>query len=160
MSNATRRARFHSLEVAKVRRLTEESIEVTFAVPDHLRSAYQYAAGQYLALRTELAGQPVRRSYSICRPPRDGRISVAIKRDFGGVFSTWANDSLCAGDRIEVMTPQGAFTSNLTDLEGRHVVGLAAGSGRPPRITIAHGVRSDSTRDRLARLSRRPSHRP
>src|SRR5699024_5929477 len=116
MSHATRRATFHSLEVAKVRRLTEESIEVTFAVPDHLRSAYQYVAGQYLALRTEVAGRPVRRSYSICRPPRDGRISVAIKRDFGGVFSTWANDSLCAGDRIEVMTPQGAFTS---DLAGR-----------------------------------------
>ena len=146
---ASRRATFHSLEVAEVRRLTEESIEVTFAVPDHLRSAYQYLAGQYLALRTELEGQPVRRSYSICRPPRDGRISVAIKRDFGGVFSTWANDSLSAGDRIDVMTPQGAFTSNLAELEGRHVVGLAAGSGITPIITIAHQVLSNSTSARF-----------
>lgn len=145
---ATRRATFHSLRVAQLRRLTAASVEVTFEVPPHLAADYRYFAGQHLALRTTIAGEDLRRSYSICRPPADGRISVAVKRDHGGVFSTWVNDELRVGDTLQVMTPQGAFTSNLDELAGRHVAGIAAGSGITPIITIAHHVleSSDSSR--------------
>ena len=34
--------------------------------------------------------------------PRPGEIRVAIKKDIGGVFSTWANEQLKAGDRLDV----------------------------------------------------------
>lgn len=139
-ARSKRRATFHSLTVERVRPLTDDSIEVTFLVPESLREKYHYAAGQYLGLRTTLAGEEIRRSYSICRPPHDGRISVAIKRDLGGRFSNWANDHLQAGAEIDVMTPQGAFTSNLAELDGKHVVGVAAGSGITPVIAIAHTV--------------------
>lgn len=145
---AKKRATFHELRVAEVRPLTESSVEVTFEVPEHLSADYRYLAGQHLALRTTIDGEDVRRSYSICRPPADGRISVAVKRDFGGVFSSWVNDELRAGDSLQVMTPQGAFTSNLDELAGRHVVGIAAGSGITPIITMAHRVleQSDTSR--------------
>lgn len=145
---AKKRATFHDLRVARVRPLTAASVEVTFEVPGHLADDYRYLAGQHLALRTTIDGDDLRRSYSICRPPADGRISVAVKRDHGGVFSTWVNDELRAGDSLQVMTPQGAFTSNLDELAGRHVVGIAAGSGITPVITIAHHVLegSDSSR--------------
>lgn len=145
---AKKRATFHDLRVARVRPLTAASVEVTFEVPEHLADDYRYLAGQHLALRTTIDGDDLRRSYSICRPPADGRISVAVKRDHGGVFSTWVNDELRAGDSLQVMTPQGAFTSNLDELAGRHVVGIAAGSGITPVITIAHHVLegSDSSR--------------
>lgn len=146
---AKKRVTFNSLQVADVRPLTESSVEVTFAVPPELAHHYDYSAGQYLALRAEIDGEEVRRSYSICRPPGDGRISVAIKRDLGGLFSNWANDTLKPGESIDVMTPQGTFTSNLNELEGKQVVGIAAGSGITPVITMAHRVLEQSSTARF-----------
>ena len=135
-----RRARFHSLEVAEVRRLTADAVEVTFAVPDELADDYAYLPGQYGALRTDFDGHELRRSYSICRPPERGSISVAIKRDLGGRFSTWATSELAPGDVLDVMSPQGTFTSTLDALDGKHVVGIAAGSGITPLMALAHTV--------------------
>lgn len=146
--SAKKRATFNELRVADVHTLTDTSVEVTFEVPAELAELYDYSAGQYLALRAMIEGEEVRRSYSICRPPLDGRISVAIKRDIGGLFSNWANDTLKPGQLIDVMTPQGTFTSNLASLEGKQVVGIAAGSGITPVITMAHRVleQSDTAR--------------
>lgn len=139
-----RRARFHALEVAAVRPLTSESVEVTFTVPDDLVDEYDYLPGQYVALRVELDGHERRRSYSICRPPTRGSISVGIKRDLGGLFSSWANSELQAGDTIDVMSPQGTFTSTLDSLDGKHIVGIAAGSGITPLMSLAHTVLAQS----------------
>ena len=112
------RARFHTLAVAEVRPLTAASVEVTFAVPDDLHGEYDYLPGQHVALRATVGGKELRRSYSICRPPSPGRISVAIKRDLGGAFSTWATSELRTGDRIEQL-PQNAFVIAITQFAKR-----------------------------------------
>ena len=151
-----RRATFNELEVAEVRRLTADSVEVAFAIPEELQDDYDYVPGQYVALRAQIDGQEVRRSYSICTDPTPGEIRVAIKKDLGGLFSTWANEQLQAGDRLEVMNPQGAFTSkvNVTSMndaeklaerevagkENVHLVAFAAGSGITPIMSIAKAV--------------------
>jgi ring-1,2-phenylacetyl-CoA epoxidase subunit PaaE len=151
-----RRATFHELEVAEVRRLTADAVEVTFAVPEDLADDYDYAPGQYVALRKELPDaegnlHEVRRSYSICAEPRRGEVKVAIKRDLGGLFSTWANENLTAGDTIDVMSPAGAFISKhkmtglndpeSIDTDTEHTfVAVAAGSGITPVIAIARTV--------------------
>jgi ring-1,2-phenylacetyl-CoA epoxidase subunit PaaE len=147
------RARFHTLTVSNVRRLTDDAIEVSFAVPGDLADEYAYLPGQYVALRVQLNGEELRRSYSLCRPPeplRNGTtsLSVAVKRDEGGVFSTWAQTQLTPGFEIDVMSPQGTFTSGLSELEGAHVVGVAAGSGITPMMALARNLltASDSTR--------------
>ncbi|WP_237203048.1 1,2-phenylacetyl-CoA epoxidase subunit PaaE [Rothia endophytica] len=152
---ARRRASFNTLTVSQVRPLTKDSVEVTFEVPEHLVEDYNYAPGQYVALRATIDGQEVRRSYSICAEPVPGEIRVAIKRDFGGLFSNWANDTLTAGYQIDVMNPQGAFVSkgNITSLNepqkiaedakaagGEHMVAFAAGSGITPIMAIARTV--------------------
>ena len=162
-----RRASFHTLTVDEVRRLTDDAIEVTFGVPAELAGQFDYLPGQYVALRTTLPdadGQPheIRRSYSICAEPRsfaDGssEIRVAIKKDLGGLFSTWANAELRAGDVLDVMSPMGAFVSK-HGRDGKSVeqnvmnsmnhpeelagepgsfVAIAAGSGITPVIAIA-----------------------
>ncbi|GIU54604.1 phenylacetic acid degradation protein [Arthrobacter sp. NicSoilC12] len=162
-----RRASFHTLTVDEVRRLTDDAIEVTFGVPAELAGQFDYLPGQYVALRTTLPdadGQPheIRRSYSICAEPRsfaDGssEIRVAIKKDLGGLFSTWANAELKAGDVLDVMSPMGAFVSK-HGRDGKSVeqnvmnsmnhpeelagepgsfVAIAAGSGITPVIAIA-----------------------
>ena len=56
------------------------------------------------------------------------------------MFSTWANTELKAGDTLDVMSPQGTFTSTLDALDGKHVVGIAAGSGITPLMALAHTV--------------------
>ncbi len=151
-----KRARFHTLTVSDIRPLTNASVEVTFAVPERLHGAYDYAPGQHVALRATIDGHELRRSYSICRPPTPGSISVAIKRDLGGSFSTWANEELQVGDRIDVMSPQGTFTTDLDDLDGKHIVGIAAGSGITPLMALAHTVlaRSETSRFTLVYTNR------
>ena len=148
-----RRATFHALEVAEVRPLTEDAIEVAFAVPPELEDAYSYAPGQYVALRTTLEGDQLRRSYSICQAPRPamrekgqpGVLKVAIKRELGGVFSTWAVAELAPGMTLDVMSPEGKFTPHVVadrpDRPARYV-GVAAGSGITPMMAvIAHTLR-------------------
>ena len=152
---AKKKATFNTLTVSEVRALTEDSVEVSFAIPPELQDDYDYIPGQYVALRATIDGQEVRRSYSICDVPRDGILRVAIKRDRGGVFSTWANDTLKPGDTMDVMNPQGAFTSKthltglnnpeavreeLEKLENPHLVAIAAGSGITPIMAIAQTV--------------------
>ncbi|PAT14872.1 phenylacetic acid degradation protein [Corynebacterium sp. NML 120412] len=154
-TSARKKAKFNSLEVAEVRQLTDEAVEVSFSVPEDLRNDYNYAPGQYVALRATINGEELRRSYSLCSAPTDGTLSVGIKKDFGGKFSTWANEQLKAGDRIDVMNPQGAFTSKirmtglndpaaveheLRQIERPRVVAIAAGSGITPIMAIATAV--------------------
>nr|WP_314843015.1 1,2-phenylacetyl-CoA epoxidase subunit PaaE [uncultured Microbacterium sp.] len=166
-SAAKRRARFHTLSVEGVRPLTDDSVEVTFTVPAELADDYDHLPGQYVALRTTLEGEEVRRSYSLCRAPEHRtdeqiaagvptRLSVAVKRDEGGVFSTWAQTGLHPGFEIDVMSPQGTFTSGLENLDQRHVVGIAAGSGITPLMALAHTVltRSDTSRFTLLYTNR------
>lgn len=156
------RARFHTLRVADVRPLTDDAVEVTFAVPADLAEAYDFLPGQHVALRARIDGREVRRSYSLCRPPaRDpgtgaGIVSVAIKRDLGGRFSTWAQTELRPGDEIDVLSPRGGFTSTLAGLDGAHVAGIAAGSGITPLMALAATVlaRSESSRVTLVYTNR------
>nr|WP_274637502.1 1,2-phenylacetyl-CoA epoxidase subunit PaaE [Microbacterium bovistercoris] len=143
------RGRFHTLKVAEVRPLTDDAVEVTFAVPDELHDDYGYLAGQHVALRLHLDGQELRRSYSLCRPPEAGALSVAIKRDLGGRFSTWAQTELHPGDELDVMSPQGTFITRLEDLDGRHLVGIAAGSGITPLMALATAVLERSVTSRF-----------
>ncbi|SDS34019.1 1,2-phenylacetyl-CoA epoxidase subunit PaaE [Microterricola viridarii] len=131
-----RRAVFHRLPVSRVRRLTADAIEVSFTVPGELREQYSYAPGQHVALRAEVEGEDVRRSYSICQAPVSGELRVAIKRDLGGLFSSWAVDNLAAGMELEVMSPEGRFTSQLDGNAAVHITAIAAGSGITPVLAL------------------------
>lgn len=131
-----RRARFHTLEVAAVRTLTAAAVEVTLTVPDELRDEFGYRPGQYVAVRATLAGEQVRRSYSICQAPTPGRLKVAIKRDLGGVFSSWAVEHLAPGMRLDVMSPEGSFVSRVERVAHGHYVAVAAGSGITPVLAL------------------------
>ena len=136
-----RRARFHPLTVAAVRPLTDKAIEVTFAVPQELSGDFDYVSGQYVALRADLDGTEVRRSYSLCASPVPGEIKIAIKRDLGGLFSNWANDNLKPGTVIDVMSPTGAFISKhkMTALNDPEQISRDAGAGLARYVAFAAG---------------------
>ncbi|WP_338698458.1 1,2-phenylacetyl-CoA epoxidase subunit PaaE [Streptomyces sp. Q6] len=135
---AAARARFHRLRVAAVDRLTDDSVALTFTVPQELREAYRHAPGQHLALRRTVDGTEIRRTYSICsaapadEAPRTLRVGVRLVED--GAFSTYAHKEIAVGDELEVMTPAGRFT---LDPAPGHYAAVVGGSGITPVLSIA-----------------------
>jgi ring-1,2-phenylacetyl-CoA epoxidase subunit PaaE len=127
---------FVPLEVAEVRRETPEAISVAFAIPEHLGEAFRFKPGQHLTLRVTLGGEELRRTYSICSGPGESNLRIAIKRIADGRVSNWANDTLKAGDSIEVMPPLGRFVLPESDGGARHIVAFAAGAGITPIIAM------------------------
>jgi len=129
-------SKFHPLKLAAVERETRDAIALTFDVPPALAPQFRFDAGQHLTVRAKIDGQDVRRSYSICSPVQEGKLRIAVKRSPGGVFSTWANDSLAAGGSLDVTPPMGHFGVAPDPARARHYVGFAAGSGITPLVSI------------------------
>jgi ring-1,2-phenylacetyl-CoA epoxidase subunit PaaE len=129
-------SKFYPLTVAKVKHETRDAIAVTFDLPPELEDAFAYQQGQHLTLRAMIAGEDVRRSYSICSAVQDNRLRVAIKRVNGGLFSTWANECIRPGVTIDVMPPEGRFNLPLEPDSRRHYLAFAAGSGITPILSI------------------------
>lgn len=134
------RPTFHDLRVLDITRETADCVSVAFEVPESLSEAYRFIPGQYLTLETEINGEAVRRSYSLCSSPFDGELRVAIKQVEKGRFSTWANESLTVGSSMRVMTPQGNFNAPIKAEAQHNYVGFAAGSGITPIFSILKSV--------------------
>jgi ring-1,2-phenylacetyl-CoA epoxidase subunit PaaE len=142
------KSRFHNLTVAEVRRETPDSVSILFAVPDELKDAFAFKAGQYLTLRTIIDGEDIRRSYSVCAGETDGELRVGIKKAPGGAFSAFANEILKAGDTIDVAPARGRFTQPV-ESTGQHTLGIAAGSGITPVLSIARTVLASNVNARF-----------
>lgn len=127
---------FHKLKVASVERNTRDAVVVTFDLPADLAPEFAFRSGQYLTLRTELEGEEVRRSYSICSAPDEGRLRVAIKKIDEGTFSTWANHELQPGQMLDVMPPAGNFTVDFDPGQSRHYAAFVVGSGITPVLSL------------------------
>ena len=127
---------FHQLRVTEVTTLTDESVSVTFEVPEHLTETFSYLPGQHVTVRQMIDGDDVRRSYSICAPANTGKLRVGIKRLPGGAFSSYATGELQAGDTLDVMPPVGDFTIDLDPATTRKAVAIVAGSGITPALSL------------------------
>ncbi|USX26340.1 phenylacetate-CoA oxygenase/reductase subunit PaaK [Oxalobacteraceae bacterium OTU3CINTB1] len=129
-------SKFHPLTVSQVRNETRDTIAVTFAVPPELRDSFRFQQGQHLTLRAIIGDEDVRRSYSICSAVHEGALRVAIKRTQGGLFSSWANESIKPGSTLDVMPPMGHFNVPLDAANHKHYLAFAAGSGITPILSI------------------------
>src|SRR3989338_8862014 len=132
--------KFHDLTVIDVRPETDDTISVAFAIPEELSADYSYKAGQYLTLRAMVNNEDIRRSYSICTAPNENEWRVAIKRIENGAFSSWAKESLKAGDRMQVMTPTGHFAFTPDPTVSQSYLLVAAGSGITPILSIVKTI--------------------
>jgi ring-1,2-phenylacetyl-CoA epoxidase subunit PaaE len=127
------RTEFHTLQVAAVEPLTDDSAAVTFTVPAELGEVFAFAPGQSLTVKRG----DERRSYSICAPA--GRAPrIGVREVAGGAVSGWLVHEIRPGDAIEVQAPSGSFTPELA-VPGHHVL-IAAGSGVTPMLSIAASV--------------------
>jgi ring-1,2-phenylacetyl-CoA epoxidase subunit PaaE len=127
---------FHSLRIAEVRKETSDCVSVAFDVPEELKTVFRFTQGQSLTVRKFINNEEVRRTYSICSSPLENEWRVAIKRVDGGVFSTYANDTLQKGEELEVMPPVGKFFTPLNANQKRNYLAIAAGSGITPVLSL------------------------
>lgn len=135
-----------------VQQETHESVSLVLDIPDHLKPGFAYQPGQHLTLRAMIGGNDVRRSYSLCSSPLENEWRVAIKKVAGGVFSTWANETLRPGDLIDVMPPMGHFSVDTAPTNRKHYVGIAAGSGITPVLSILKTVLASEPGSRFTLL--------
>ncbi|MFD0355354.1 2Fe-2S iron-sulfur cluster-binding protein [Streptomyces sp. NPDC127110] len=138
----------HALTVVEVRRETSDAVSVAFRVPDELAPEFRFRPGQHVTLHAVLDGTEVRRPYSICSGITDGELRVAVKAQPDGLVSGWVNTTLRAGDLVKVGVPSGRFAIDLNPLRGRHVLGIAAGSGITPILSIVKSVLAVEPRSR------------
>lgn len=127
---------FHTLKVKSIEKTTSDCAVVEFDVPEDLKSTFQFKQGQYLTLKSEINGEDVRRSYSLCSAPSDQAWKVAIKQIPEGRFSTFANQVLKVGDTLEVLPPTGKFYVDVNPEQQKNYLAFAAGSGITPILSI------------------------
>lgn len=134
---------FYPLTVSQVENLTTQSVAISFEIPAHLQSDFTFQAGQYITIKHKIHGKEVRRAYSISSAPAvsgpQASITVGIKEVAGGAFSPYANRYIQKGDVLEIMPPQGRFLYAPTSAPV-HILGVAAGSGITPILSIAKSV--------------------
>jgi len=129
-------ARFHDLTVTDIHKTIRDAVVVTLKPQDGDEAAFDFIQGQYLTFRHDFDGEELRRSYSICAGKDDGILQVGIKRVDGGAFSTWANEELKVGDRVQAMAPMGTFHTAIDAGAERNYLGFAGGSGITPVLSI------------------------
>ena len=127
-----------SLTVSNLKQETLNSVVVSFEVPSSLKNQYAFKAGQYLTLSSNINGEKVKRSYSICSSPQSQNLQVGVKAIENGVFSNYVNDALREGDSIEVSVPEGRFV--LENNTQANYCAFVAGSGITPLMSIISDV--------------------
>lgn len=127
---------FHPLRIHKITRETPDCVVIEFDIPVNLVPEFRYKEGQNVTLKTQLGGEDIRRSYSICSAPGEGKLSVAVKKVEGGLFSSFANAALKPGNVLEVLPPTGNFFSKDVAPGPQNYLAIAAGSGITPVISI------------------------
>lgn len=127
---------FFSIKIANIYKETEDTSVVTFGIPTDLHKAFKFRQGQHLTLKAIINGEDVRRSYSLCSSPNENEWQVAVKLIPGGIFSTYINEEVKAGDQMEVMAPSGTFGVEVKPKEAKNYLFFAAGSGVTPVLSM------------------------
>lgn len=124
---------FHTLSVSQKKAQTAQAVTLTLHVPEALRAQFAIIPGQHVKLKTRIGGEEVERFYSVCAYG-DDFVQVGIKRVQEGVFSSFACETLQAGDTLDVMPPQGDFCLPQGEAlqASKNYCFLAAGSGITP----------------------------
>lgn len=128
---------FYKLKAKRVVKETNDSIHITFEVPEELKHKFVYKQGQYINLKFVIDGEEYRRSYSLVNSPYERKkdLEILVKRIEDGVISTHLNTNLSEGDEVEVQTPMGHFYASCHPTNQKTYVGLAAGSGISPVLS-------------------------
>ena len=128
------------LNIARITRETADAVSLTFTVPANLAEQFAFEAGQYITLELPINGENVRRAYSMSSAPHEGELTVTVKMVKNGKMSSYINTKLTEGSVVDVLPPQGRFTTLLDVSQRRTFYLLGGGSGITPLFSIAKAV--------------------
>ncbi len=131
---------FFNLELNEIRKETEDSVSISMRVPDQLKEKFTYDSGQYITLKHIVNNEDVIRSYSLCSSPFEDDFRIEVKKVENGLMSTYLTEGLKLEDSLEVMMPEGRFSIHPDKELEKHYVGVAAGSGITPILSMIKSV--------------------
>ncbi|HUB42248.1 MAG TPA: MOSC and FAD-binding oxidoreductase domain-containing protein [Streptosporangiaceae bacterium] len=136
---------FRPLRVTKIVRESTTVSSIHLAPADGAQIP-AVRAGQYLTLRITGAAQPAPvRSYSLSSAPGAATYRISVKREPGGMASSYLDDKLRAGDVLDAAAPRGEF---VLDTSTGPVLLISAGIGVTPVLSMLHELAaSHSARD-------------
>src|SRR5690606_5406825 len=142
--------KFHPLKVKACSEVAEDAVCIAFELPEALREAYRFEAGQHVVLRLPLeSGEDVRRTYSIVCPAGSEELRIGVRVQKGGRASGWLGKELTPGATLEVLTPNGSFHTRIEPERAKRYAAFAAGSGITPVLSIAATVLSREPHSRF-----------
>jgi 3-ketosteroid 9alpha-monooxygenase subunit B len=146
--DATGGDNFHALSVRKVIDETSDARSFVLDIPDNLRDAFRYRAGQFCSFRARVGNELLVRCYSMSSSPdTDREFKVTVKRVPGGAVSNWMIDNLSEGDVLEVTPPAGRFCLRTDEARRvRPLVAFSGGSGITPVISVIKTLLSTTER--------------
>jgi ring-1,2-phenylacetyl-CoA epoxidase subunit PaaE len=132
--------RFHSLTVSAISPDAEDAVTIALEVPPELRAEYLGAPGQHVVVRAEIDAEEVRRTYSPVNAPGEWPLVIVPRVHAAGKMSRYLAEQLRAGDRLEVLPPNGSFTPRTGAQPGGSYVAFAAGCGITPVLSVARAL--------------------
>jgi ferredoxin-NADP reductase/multimeric flavodoxin WrbA len=115
---------------------TEDAVTLRFVDP--AGHSVRYEAGQYVTLELPIAGERVRRGYSLAGGVAPGEWAITVKRVPGGLVSNYLHGGLPEGALVQAYGPSGRFTAGpRPDKGARRLLLVAGGSGIVPLAAIA-----------------------
>ena len=131
-----------------MRAVTQEgSIVGSFElVPTDDKPVMKHLPGQYLSFKLEIPGHgSQRRNYSISSAPSSDHYRISIRKEKGGVVSSWFHDTVREGTELQVSAPAGDFVYD--SVKEQKTVFLSAGIGLTPFISAVDALSADEKKN-------------
>lgn len=136
------------LRVTRVVRETVDAVSLYLVEADG--KPLSFVPGQFLTFEVKLAGQTLRRAYSLASAALPGHAPhVTVKRVEGGRVSNHLVDHAAVGDVLHALGPSGMFTVKPDPSATRHLLLVAGGSGITPIASIAESVLAIEPRSKV-----------
>ena len=131
--------KFFSVPVKSIRNLTDDAVNIEIDLSSVDTDTFKFKSGQYITVEQKINDEMVRRSYSISSSPESG-IEIGVKLVQNGKMSTFLTSNLNQGDTLNIMPPSGNFFIEVDTKNRNHYVGICAGSGITPIMSMIKNV--------------------
>ncbi|MCV6588269.1 MAG: NO-inducible flavohemoprotein [Marinobacterium sp.] len=121
------------------RKVTESTVITSFYLePSDGGAVPAFKPGQYICIVLEIAGEKVRRNYSLSDAPGTGYLRISVKHEQDGRVSGYLHDQIHEGDRLQLTPPCGDFIlpAAATPASEKPLVLVTGGVGITPAISM------------------------
>jgi len=139
---------FYPLVIAEKHQETPDSVSLWLEVPQALKTVFDVTPGQFVSVKI---GTTIRQ-YSVSKVPANDRFRITIKQQLSGEVSTWLNQTVQAGEVLQVSAPAGRFVVQPEIGNRRTLYCVVAGSGITPVMHIVEAVLHQEPATRIVLL--------